>query len=126
MKESGTSAIFKKKYRATTDSKHTLPVVQNYLNRNFEIDQHNQPWLADISYIYTGSLTLPFHYHRPVFPQNCGVISKTRDNLILSEGGITHGHQAEKAREGVAFAPLSKTIFEPDLIILYCDPAQLA
>ena len=27
--------------------------------------------------------------------------------------------------EGIAFAPLSKTTFEPDLIILYCDSAQL-
>jgi len=27
--------------------------------------------------------------------------------------------------EGIAFAPLSKTSFEPDLIILYCDPSQL-
>jgi len=27
--------------------------------------------------------------------------------------------------EGITFAPLSKTTFEPDLIILYCDPTQL-
>jgi uncharacterized protein (DUF169 family) len=27
--------------------------------------------------------------------------------------------------EGIAFSPLSKTSFEPDLIILYCDPTQL-
>jgi uncharacterized protein (DUF169 family) len=27
--------------------------------------------------------------------------------------------------EGIAFAPLSKTTFEPDLIILYCNPTQL-
>jgi len=27
--------------------------------------------------------------------------------------------------KGIAFAPLSKTTFEPDLIILYCDPTQL-
>ena len=27
--------------------------------------------------------------------------------------------------KGIAFAPLSKISFEPDLIILYCEPAQL-
>jgi len=27
--------------------------------------------------------------------------------------------------EGIAFAPLSKTTFKPNLIILYCNPAQL-
>jgi len=27
--------------------------------------------------------------------------------------------------EGIAFAPLSKTTFEPDIIMLYCDPTQL-
>ena len=29
------------------------------------------------------------------------MVSKTQDNPILSDGGITHGHQAEKAWEEV-------------------------
>ena len=33
MKETGIQAIAKKKYRATTDSKHSLPVAANSLNQ---------------------------------------------------------------------------------------------
>ena len=53
MKEAGIHAIAKKKYRATTDSKHSLPVAPNSLNRNFRGHKLNQFWVADITYIYT-------------------------------------------------------------------------
>jgi transposase InsO family protein len=53
MKETGIYAIAKKKYRATTDSKHSLPVAANHLNRNFRVNKPNQFWIADITYIYT-------------------------------------------------------------------------
>jgi len=39
MKEVGIYAIAKKKYRATTDSKHSLPVALNSLNRNFSVNK---------------------------------------------------------------------------------------
>ena len=60
MREAGIHAVAKKKYRATTDSKHSLPVAANSLNRNFVADKPNQSWVADITYIYTqeGSLYL--------------------------------------------------------------------
>ena len=35
MKKAGIYAVSKKKYRATTDSKHSLKVAANHLNRNF-------------------------------------------------------------------------------------------
>jgi transposase InsO family protein len=53
MKEAGIHAVAKKKYRATTDSKHSLPVAANSLNRNFRVNKLNQFWVADITYIYT-------------------------------------------------------------------------
>jgi len=39
MKETGIHAVAKKKYRATTDSKHSLPVAANHLNRNFSVNK---------------------------------------------------------------------------------------
>ena len=39
MRETGIHAVAKKKYRATTDSKHTLPVAANSLNRNFSVNK---------------------------------------------------------------------------------------
>ena len=53
MKETGIYAVAKKKYRATTDSKHSLPVAANHLNRKFSVNKLNQFWVADITYIYT-------------------------------------------------------------------------
>lgn len=42
-----------KKYKATTDSKHNLPVAPNLLNQNFTVSGPDQVWVADISYIAT-------------------------------------------------------------------------
>lgn len=42
-----------KKFRATTDSKHSLPVAPNLLGRNFTVSGPNRVWLADITYIPT-------------------------------------------------------------------------
>jgi putative transposase len=53
MRENGIAAKQKKKYKATTDSNHTLPVAPNILERDFEASGPNQKWLADISYIPT-------------------------------------------------------------------------
>jgi putative transposase len=53
MRENSIAAKQKKKYKATTDSNHTLPVAPNILERDFEASGPNQKWLADISYIPT-------------------------------------------------------------------------
>ncbi len=43
----------KKKYKATTDSKHNLPVYPNLLNQDFSASRPNEKWVADITYIPT-------------------------------------------------------------------------
>ena len=43
----------KRKYKATTDSKHNLPVAENVLNRQFAPQEPNQAWGADITYLWT-------------------------------------------------------------------------
>ena len=53
MRENGIRAKQKKKFKATTDSKHSHPVAPNLLQRNFEADMPNRKWLADITYIPT-------------------------------------------------------------------------
>jgi len=49
----GVSAKQKKKFKVTTDSKHSLPVASNMLNRQFETKTPNQAWVGDISYVWT-------------------------------------------------------------------------
>lgn len=43
----------KRKYRSTTDSKHTLPIAEHRLKRNFAVDRANAVWVSDITYIDT-------------------------------------------------------------------------
>jgi len=43
-----------KKFKATTDSDHNLPVAENILGQNFEVTEPNKVWVTDITYIPTG------------------------------------------------------------------------
>lgn len=40
-----------RKFIATTDSKHSFPVAQNLLARNFSAERPNQKWVSDITYL---------------------------------------------------------------------------
>jgi putative transposase len=42
-----------RKFRNTTDSKHSRPVADNILGRQFTASKPNERWLADITYIWT-------------------------------------------------------------------------
>jgi putative transposase len=53
MRELGLRARHKRKFTVTTDSKHTMPVAPNILDRQFEPELPNQKWVADITYIGT-------------------------------------------------------------------------
>ena len=44
----------KRKFRATTNSNHDLPVAENLLNQTFEPTRPNEAWVTDITYISTG------------------------------------------------------------------------
>lgn len=53
MKEHNIKARGKRKFIVTTDSKHSLPIAPNLLNRNFQPDAPNRVWASDITYIQT-------------------------------------------------------------------------
>jgi len=53
MKQAGIRSEYKKKYRATTDSKHDHPVADNLLDRNFQPENIGQAWVSDLTYIAT-------------------------------------------------------------------------
>ncbi|GFN31038.1 transposase [Paenibacillus curdlanolyticus] len=54
MKENGIRSKTVKKYKATTNSKHSLPVHENVLNREFTASKPNEKWVTDITYVSTG------------------------------------------------------------------------
>lgn len=53
MREHGIRARHKRRYRVTTDSKHSLPVAENLLDRNFTPVAPNRVWTSDITYLWT-------------------------------------------------------------------------
>ena len=53
MRENKIRAKMKRKFKATTNSKHDHPVAKNILNRNFAPQAVNQVWAGDITYIWT-------------------------------------------------------------------------
>jgi putative transposase len=53
MKENGLRAKTKRKFKATTNSNHNLPVAKNMLNQNFTASKPNKVWSSDITYIWT-------------------------------------------------------------------------
>ena len=52
-KEMGLKCIQKKKFKATTNSAHNLPVAPNLLDQNFDVTEPGTVWGTDITYITT-------------------------------------------------------------------------
>ena len=53
MKENDLRSKTVKKYKATTNSHHNLPVAENLLNRNFQAERPNEKLVSDIAYVST-------------------------------------------------------------------------
>ena len=53
MRVHGIRARHKRRYKATTDSRHALPIAENVLARDFAPQAPNQAWAGDITYIWT-------------------------------------------------------------------------
>ena len=57
----------KKKFKATTDSKHTLPVAENVLGQQFKVSRPNAVWVGDITYVPTDEGWLYLAGHKDLF-----------------------------------------------------------
>lgn len=51
MQKEGLRSCIRKKYRVTTDSRHTYPVAPNLLNRKFLVSRPNEVVVTDITYL---------------------------------------------------------------------------
>lgn len=49
----GLAPVYKRRYKATTDSDHALPIAANVLDRRFDGWTLNQAWVADVTYVAT-------------------------------------------------------------------------
>ncbi len=53
MKKLDLKARTPKRYKVTTDSKHSYKVAPNILDRKFSVDKPNSVWTTDLTYIWT-------------------------------------------------------------------------
>lgn len=53
MRQLGLIAKTPKRFKLTTDSKHSFPVAANVLDRKFDVESPNRVWTTDISYVWT-------------------------------------------------------------------------
>lgn len=53
MRLNGWRAKAARKFKATTNSNHKLPVAPNLLQQNFSASMPNEKWVSDITYIWT-------------------------------------------------------------------------
>ncbi|MFC1894140.1 IS3 family transposase [Chloroflexota bacterium] len=57
----------KKKFKATTDSRHTLPVAENILGQQFMVTAPNKVWVSDITYVPTDKGWLYVAGHKDLY-----------------------------------------------------------
>ncbi|MBF8268268.1 MAG: Integrase catalytic region [Dehalococcoidia bacterium] len=57
----------KRKFKATTNSRHTLPVAKNLLGQQFKVSQPDAVWVSDITYIPTEEGWLYLAGHKDLF-----------------------------------------------------------
>ncbi|MFC1954580.1 IS3 family transposase, partial [Chloroflexota bacterium] len=55
------------KFKATTNSKHTLPVAENILRQQFKVTAPNKVWVSDITYVPTDEGWLYVAAHKDLF-----------------------------------------------------------
>jgi putative transposase len=53
MRERGLVARCRRRYRTTTDSKHSFPIAPNLLGRDFTAQGPDESWVTDITFIWT-------------------------------------------------------------------------
>ena len=53
MRELGLRSVRKRRFKATTNSAHKLPVADNVLNRCFEAEKPDAAWVTDITQVWT-------------------------------------------------------------------------
>jgi len=57
----------KRKFKATTDSRHRLPVAENLLGQEFKVYEPNKVWVSDITYVPTDEGWLYLAGHKDLF-----------------------------------------------------------
>jgi putative transposase len=96
MAKLGVCARLKRKFKATTDSAHELPIAPNVLARNFVTSEPDQAWVADITYISTAEGWLYLAVIIDLFSRRVvgwSMAEHLRSTLVLSALDAALGHR---------------------------------
>jgi putative transposase len=92
----------KRKFKATTDSKHTLPVAENLLNQQFKAIAPNKVWVTDITYIPTEEGWLYLAGHKDIFTgEVVGYAMDTRITKQLVSRSLFRAVSAKRPGSGL-------------------------
>jgi len=92
----------KRKFKATTDSKHKLPVAENILGQQFKVTAPNKVWVSDITYIPTGEGWLYFAGHKDLFSGDIvGYAMGDRMTRDLVRESLSRGIQTKHPPQGL-------------------------
>jgi transposase InsO family protein len=103
-----------RKYKATTDSHHTLPISDNLLKQNLEVSSPNKVWVSDITYIPTDEGWLYLAAHKDLF--NSEIVGYAAGSRITKETTIQSLLMAIKRRQ-----PEGGLINHSDRGVQYCS-----
>jgi putative transposase len=104
MRRHGIRARHKRRYKATTDSKHTLPIAPNLLDRQFLPEAPNRVWTGDITYIATSEGWLYLAIVLDLFNREIvGWSIKPRMTADIVTDALTMAWFRRKPNQGVLF-----------------------
>lgn len=104
-----------RKFKATTDSGHSLPVASNLLDRRFEAEAPNQVWVSDITYVSTDEGWLYCAAHKDLFNgEIIGYALGSRITKDLVERSLIRAVAAKRPPRGI--------IHHSDQGSQYCSP----
>ena len=114
MRCNGIFAVHKRKFKATTNSKHNCLVWPNLLNRNFIVARPNSVWVSDITYIWTFEGWLYLAVILDLFSR--GVVGLAMDKTIAETLTMQALKQAILRR-----SPLKEVIYHSDRGVQYAS-----
>jgi putative transposase len=92
----------KRKFKATTYSKHNLPVSENILNQEFQVSEPNKVWLSDITYVPTDEGWLYLAGHKDLFTHEIvGYAMGERMTKSLVSESLFRAVEAKRPAQGL-------------------------
>jgi transposase InsO family protein len=103
MRENAIRAKRVKRFTPTTDSRHSLPVAENVLERNFSVARPDEVWTTDITYIWTDEGWLYLVVFLDLYSR---LVVGWAVSESLSTAFVERAFVQGQARRGRAVAPL--------------------